>query len=102
MPGISLLLALIELARERPEANASSLVEMFDGQAEYPALLKLLAAQVPGETEHQKADFLAAIDKLNERAKAGRVQVLKEKLSSGEISEDEKQELRGSLGGTGW
>jgi DNA primase len=102
LPGISLLLALIELSRERPEANASSLVEMFDGQPEHPALLKLLASQIPGETEHQKADFLAAIDKLNERAKAGRVQVLKDKLSAGEISEDEKQELRGSLGGTGW
>ncbi len=102
LPGVSLLMALIELARERPEANASSLVEMFDGQAEYPALLKLLAAQVPGETEHQKADFLAAIEKLNVRAKAGRVQVLKEKLKLGAISEEEKQELRGSLGGTGW
>ncbi len=102
LPGISLLVALIELARERPEANASSLVEMFDGQPEYPALLKLLAAQIPGETEHQKADFLAALNKLNERAKSGRVQVLKEKLKSGEISEVEKQELRGSLGGTGW
>ena len=102
LPGISLLLALIELARERPEANASSLVEMFDGQAEYPSLLKLLAAQVPGETEHQKAEFLFAIDKLNERAKAGRVQVLKDKLGTGEISDVEKQELRGSLRGTSW
>lgn len=94
LPGISLLVALIELARERPEANASSLVEMFDGQDEYPALLKLLAAQIPGETEHQKTDFLAAIGKLNERAKDWRVQVLKEKLGSGKINEDEKHELQ--------
>ena len=94
LPGISLLLALIELARERPEANASSLVEMFDGQPEHPALLKLLAAQIPGETELQKADFLAALEKLNKRAKDWRVQILKEKFGSGKISEDEKHELR--------
>ena len=94
LPGISLLVALIELARERPEANASSLVEMFDGQPEYPALLKLLAAQIPGETEHQKADFLAAINTLNERAKSWRVRVLQEKFGSGEISKADKEELR--------
>ena len=93
LPGISLLVALIELARERPEANASSLVEMFDGQPEYPALLKLLAAQIPGETEHQKADFLSAIDALNEHAVSGRVQMLQEKRNSGEISAEERQEL---------
>jgi DNA primase len=98
-PGVALLAALIELARERPDTNASNLVEMFDGQPEHPALLRLLAAQIPGETEHQKQDFLAAIDKLNERAKAGRVQLLKERLVAGEISDAEKLELAEQLAG---
>ena len=90
LPGIPLLLALIELARERPEANAASLVEQFAGQEEHAPLIKLLAAQIPGESELQKEDFLAAIEKLNDRAGAQQMAQIEARIASGEVSDAEK------------
>lgn len=90
LPGIPLLLALIELARERPEANAASLVEQFAGQDEHASLIKLLAAQVPGDSELQKLDFLAAIEKLNDRAEAGQMAQIEARIATGEVTDTEK------------
>lgn len=93
MPGIPLLLALIELARERPEANAASLVAQFEGQEEHVHLIKLLATQVPGESELHKLDFLAAIDKLNDRASAQQIAQIEQRIASGELLSDAEKAL---------
>ena len=51
---------------------------------------------------HRGQHIRMAVAQAGNRRAAGRVQVLKEKLIAGVISEDEKQELRGILAGTGW
>ena len=96
-PGVALLLALIELARERPEASGALLIEQFRGEQEFDALMRLLTTEHAGDSAAQRADFITAIDKLDERARDARVHQLKAALANGELDEAGKIELRALL-----
>ena len=96
-PGVALLLALIELARERPEASGALLIEQFRGEQEFDALMRMLTTEHAGDAAAQRADFITAIDKLDERARDARVHQLKAALANGELNEDGKIELRALL-----
>lgn len=96
-PGVALLLALIELARDRPEASGAVLIEQFRGELEFDALMRLLTTEHAGDASAQRADFITAIDKLDERARDARVHALKAALANGELDEAGKIELRALL-----
>ena len=97
LPGVAMLLALIELARERPEASGALLIEQFRGELEFDALMRLLTIEHAGDASAQRADFITAIAKLDERAKVARIHELKAELANAELDEAGKLELRALL-----
>ena len=95
-PGITLLVELLETARERPGINPAVLVEHFSGRPEYQALQKLMGARLVGEPDAQQREFLDAIARLDHQASLLRKLALQARL--GELDAAEKDELRQLLG----
>src|SRR5690242_8216701 len=86
-PGVGLLAELVDLCRARPGINPAMLVEHFAERPEYPALQKLMAAMVVGEPETQRAEFLDALDRMEEQAVALRREALTVKHRDGTLSQ---------------
>jgi DNA primase len=97
LPGVRMLMALIELARERSDVSGAVLIEQFNGQAEYPALMKLLTAEHAGDLDSQRAELMAAIEKLNAKALDVQVADLKAGLAAGTLDESGRTQLRALL-----
>jgi hypothetical protein len=73
------------------------LIEQFNGQAEYPALMKLLTAEHAGDLDSQRAELMAAIEKLNAKALDVQVADLKAGLAAGTLDESGRTQLRALL-----
>jgi DNA primase len=97
LPGMPLLLELIDLCRRRPEANTAVLLQHFEGRAEQAALAKLAALDWPFERAQEKAEFVGAVIQLNRQFFAHRVEELSRKQVESGLSEAEKGELREAL-----
>lgn len=95
-PGSEVLRELLQLARARPLASATELIEHFEGSTR-DALVKLSISEVPGDEAAWREDLLSALMKLIEQSDADRRQALSEKLRSGGLDEAEKLELRALL-----
>jgi DNA primase len=93
-PGVGLLAELIDLARSRPGINPATLVEQFAGREEHASLDKLARADVVGEPEMQKVEFLDALMQMQHQGVVQRRQVLQEKMRAGRLEDAEKAELR--------
>jgi DNA primase len=92
-PGIELLLALLELARERPDANGTALVAYFDGHPWHAQLMALLAEPSLGEDAVRKIEYTDALQHLSERSLEQRKKLLTQRFIDGTLNADEKAEL---------
>jgi len=93
-PGVGLLAELIDIARSRPGINPATLVEQFAGREEHASLDKLARADVVGEPEMQKVEFLHALERMKHQAVVQRKTFLQEKSRSEGLNNSEKAELR--------
>ncbi|HEV7779021.1 MAG TPA: DNA primase [Luteibacter sp.] len=93
-PGVDLLAELIDVARARPGINPASLIEHFIDRPEYVSLQKLVQADVVGEAEMQREEFLGALTQMHVQATVQRRDALIEKSRNGTLDDTEKAELR--------
>ena len=96
-PGIELLSEIILLVRERPEISTGALLEHFSERDEAPALQKLAAQTLPGETSAQRIEFVDAVAQLEKQLLQQRVDELQEQQREGTLDEADKQEMRDLL-----
>ncbi len=91
-PGVELLAELLDIARSRPGINPAMLVEHFAERPEYPSLQKLMATLSVGELESQRLEFVSALERMEHQSLIQRRDFLSARR--GELSDDEKAELR--------
>ena len=93
-PGIALLADLIDTARARPGINPAMLIEHYAEREEYPALQKLIAVPVVGESDMQRIEFFDALLRMEQQAIVLRREALTAKHREGTLDSAEKAELR--------
>jgi DNA primase len=91
-PGISLLVELIALCRERTEISTAGILEAFAEREELRALQKLAVLELPGTDEELRTAFLGGLTQLDQQTKQQRLDELQARLV--ELNDAEKQELR--------
>ena len=94
-PGISLLVDLIDLCRQRPEISTALILEHFDQRDELRALQKLAVMEFPGSEHEWRIEFLDALARLDRQTQIQRRDELQARL--GALSDAEKEELRSLL-----
>jgi len=93
-PGVDLLAELVDVARARPGINPAVLVEHFLDRPEYASLQKLMAAEVIGEADMQRIEFLDALAQMQRQATTQRREYLIARSREGVLDDTEKAELR--------
>ncbi|MGN6093568.1 MAG: DNA primase [Luteibacter jiangsuensis] len=93
-PGVDLLAELIDVARARPGINPAVLVEHFLDRPEYPSLQKLMQAEVIGEADMQRVEFLDALAQMQRQVTTQRREYLIARSREGVLDDTEKAELR--------
>jgi DNA primase len=94
LPGMSLLLELMELVRTRPEITTGALLEHFEGREDLAALQKLAIQDMPGDGNTLQREFLDACAQMEKEAVHQRREELGIKLRDGQLDDEEKAELR--------
>ncbi|WP_213949268.1 DNA primase [Luteibacter sp. dw_328] len=93
-PGVNLLSELIDVARSRPGINPAVLVEYFLDRPEYASLQKLMQAEVVGDADMQRVEFLGSLDQMQRQAVTQRREYLIGRSREGVLDDTEKAELR--------
>lgn len=93
-PGVSLLAELLDVARSRPGIRPAVLVESFMERPEYGSLQKLMQADVIGEADMQRVEFLDALGQMQRQATMQRREYLINRSREGVLDDTEKAELR--------
>ncbi len=93
-PGVELLAELIDVARARPGINPAVLVEHFLDRPEYASLQKLMQAEIIGEADMQRTEFLDALAQMQRQVTTQRREYLIAKSREGVLDDTEKAELR--------
>jgi DNA primase len=93
-PGVELLAELIDLARARPGINPAVLVEHFMDRPEYASLQKLMQAEIIGEAEMQRVEFLDSLAQMQRQVTTQRRATLIARSREGILDDTEKAELR--------
>ena len=97
-PGVSLLVELIALCRERPEISTAAIVDHYAEREEGRALRKLAVMEFPGGEDAWRAEFFDALKQLERQTQIQRRDELDTRVRSNGIASlnaDEKDELRG-------
>jgi len=97
MPGIPLLIRVLEICLQNPEIKTAQLLESFRGSEEGKQLAKLMCWQHHIESEAAKDVFLDSIEKLLNNFVEQRAEVLLQKARAGQMTAAEKQELQAIL-----
>lgn len=97
LPGIALLIELLDLCRAVPDAHTASVLEHFHGHPGREALAQLAMLDLPGDLESWRSDLTGAIDRLSARADEQQLAGLQAQLAEGELDEAGKQALRALL-----
>jgi DNA primase len=94
-PGITLLVELIALCRERREISTAGVLEHFAERDEARALQKLAVMEFPGGEDEWKAEFLAALAQLDRQTLQQRIDdLLAKSAQQPGLDASEKDELR--------
>ncbi|KRG38075.1 DNA primase [Stenotrophomonas panacihumi] len=79
LPGVELLLELIELVRQRPEITTGALLEHYAEREEQAALHKLAAQELPGDAQIWAQELHDVAVQLEEQLVQQRIEELKSK-----------------------
>lgn len=96
-PGIDLLVALLDAAREREQMTAAMLLERFADTPYGEALGKLAMVELPSRGDALRQEFLDALAQFDRQLSHQRIADLMARQGQGGLDADEKQELRGLL-----
>ncbi len=94
LPGLPLLIELIELCRARPDARTAMLIEHFVDRDEHAALYKLAVAEPAGDPGSWTAVFSDALSHLTVQYEDQRLAQLQAQLAAGQLDAQGKDELR--------
>jgi len=95
--GVDLLTQLLELCQQNPEIKTAQLLEYFRDTAQGKQLAKLMCWQHHIEAEAAEDVFLDSIEKLLNNFVEQRAEFLLQKARTGQMSQQEKQELQAIL-----
>ncbi|MEO8673176.1 MAG: DNA primase [Tahibacter sp.] len=96
-PGITLLVDMISLCRDRPGISTGAILEHFSTIPEAGALQRLAMSDLTGESEAVRSEFVDALKQLARQTLQQRIDdLLIEKAEAG-LGETQMQELRGLL-----
>ena len=98
--GVPLLIDLINLCKTQKQINTAQILEHYRHKEQGKQLSKLLCWQHFVETDNAKEVFLDSIDKLFADFIKKRTELLLQKGRSGQITQQEKQELQALLKNT--
>jgi DNA primase len=92
LPGLPLLIELVELARGDPQITSSALLERFRGSDHEQALWKLATWDHLVPAEGLEAEFSDAMHQIRRIAAERRLEQLNERLQAGTLTTDEWSE----------
>ncbi len=94
LPGIELLLELLDLVQQRPDISTGALLQHFDGREEQAALHRLAALDLPGDEASWAQELHDAITQLEKQLLQQRLDELQAKQRQQGLDETDKYELR--------
>jgi DNA primase len=94
LPGIALLIELLELCTQRPDLTTGALLELFAERDEGAALQKLALQEFPGDETVWRAELLDAVQQLGRQTLQQRLDDLGAKQVREGLDDEEKQQLR--------
>ncbi|GJM08073.1 MAG: DNA primase [Lysobacteraceae bacterium] len=97
MPGVNLLLKLVDFLHERPNLKTGSVIELWDDRDEARHLVKLAASILLDEETDLAAELTDAIEALRKAHLKQRVTQLQEKQTRADLDAEEKHELMACL-----
>lgn len=97
LPGMPLLLALLETAQARPGINTATLLELFAEHPDSAALQKLATVDMPGNEASWHQEFLDALTQLHKQSRQQRLATLRQRMAATGLNTEETEELRGLL-----
>lgn len=97
MPGIPLLMQVLDICLQNPKIKTPQLLEYFRGTEQGKQLAKLMCWQHHIESDAAKDVFLDSIEKLLNNFVEQRAEVLLQKARAGQMTQLEKQELQAIL-----
>ncbi|TPH17703.1 DNA primase [Litorilituus lipolyticus] len=96
-PGIPLLIELLQVCQQRPDIKTAQLLEGYRDTPQGKQLAKLMCWQHHVEPEAVEEVFLDSIEKLLNDFVEQRAEFLLQKARSGQMTNEEKQELQAIL-----
>ncbi len=100
LPGVPLLLELLELTRSRPQLNTGGILEHWRGRAEERHLARLAVTKLDISSEGYEPEFRGAVQRLIEQRNSQKAEYLLQKERRTGLSESEKDELKQLVTGT--
>ncbi|MGS1077511.1 DNA primase [Pseudoxanthomonas beigongshangi] len=97
LPGVELLLELLDIVHARPDITTGVLLEHFAEREELPALQKLAMQELPGDENIWQAELLDAAHQMERQLLQQRIDELQVKQRSIGLDEADKYELRALL-----
>jgi len=94
VPGVALMVEMLEMVQANPNVNSAVLLEHWRGTEQEKHLYRLAQDETFLEAEEMEADFLGALARLDQQLLDQRREVLIQKSRNGALSEDERQEMR--------
>ena len=94
LPGIDLLLEMLELVDARPDITTGALIAHFEGRQEQQWLNVLAAQSLPGDPDSWRQELLDAITQLERQLLQQRLEELQAKQRSVGLDDIDKFELR--------
>src|SRR5690606_12699793 len=97
LPGVSLLVEILELLAARPGLTTGAVLEHFAGRDEGDALNKLAVLDLPGDEAMWHEELADAIRQLEQQTLVQRLDELRAAQAAGQLDETMKVELRDLL-----
>lgn len=94
LPGMPLLLELLDVVHQRPEISTGALLEHFAEHEQGEALRKLAAQSLPGDENSWAHELQDAAAQLEKQTLQQRIDELQQKQRSQGLDETDKYELR--------
>ncbi|OEF25463.1 DNA primase [Vibrio rumoiensis] len=94
LPGLSLLLSLLDICRENPHIKSGQLLEHWRDQKNEALLSRLVNWDIPLNDDNEQDVFLDTLDKILAQCIAKQIETLQAKERSSGLSVEEKRELQ--------
>ena len=93
LPGLTLLIEVLEYCRVNPHINTGQLLEQWRNSKNETLLSRLASWEIPTDEDNQEDIFLDSLDKILSQCVEKQIENLQAKARSIGLSADEKREL---------